>query len=424
MNNTKQAATLFGVVLLLPMALAGCSSGASSSASSGAGKGPVTITFSSWHFAEPGRGVALQKIMDEYNASQGEVKVEAVSIPYPTYAATVLTQLGAGAGADVVNIEHAPWAAAQQKNLFSDITGKINKPKQGFVAADQSSSIKGKRYGVVYETNNYALIINQDLLDKAGLKPPTSYPEFVAAAKALTNQGNQQYGFAFRNTMSQQSGWWADLSNFVYGNGARWTDKSGTPTINTPEVIKAVKEYQEIFKSYVPQGADAATYRQMFWEGKVAMEIDNMSLPAIFLAGNPKLHLTVVPNPFPTPANAAQLEFLSVNHASKNQAAAIKFINYLMEPANQKKLSAAMSYQGVATQIDWGQQQPANMPWLKTYATVATHGVLQEPQGAETQTVAISTAVLSEVDKVLRQGKDPAAAMADAQKAVVALLKK
>ena len=419
MNNTKRAATLLGVVLLLPMALAGCSADPSNDAENG----PVTITFSSWHFAEPGRGEALQKILDKYNASQGDVKVDAVSIPYPTYASTVLTQLGAGAGADIINLEHASWAAAQQKNLFSDLTGKIDTPQQGFVEADQAGSVDGKRFGVVYQTNNYALIVNQDLLDEAGVKPPTNYPEFVAAAKTLTNKENQQYGFANRNTMPEQNGWWADLNNFVYGNGGRWTDQSGTPTINTPEVIKGVEQYQEFFNNYVPQGADAATYRRMFWEGKVAMEIDNMSLPAIFLGNNPELNLTVVPNPFPTPANAAQLEFMSVNAASKNDAAAIKFINYLLKPANQKKLSAAMSYQPVATQIDWGQEQPADMPWLATYAKAAEHGVLQEPYGAEAQTVEFATAVLSEVDKVLRQSKDPASAMADAQKAVVDLLK-
>ena len=403
------------------MALAGCSPSSGPSGND-ASEGPTTITFSSWHFAEPGRGEALQKLLDEFNASQSDVKVTPVNIPYPNYASTVLTQLGAGAGADVVNIEHAPWAAAVEKNLFADITGKITEPKEGFVPADKNATVDGKRYAAVYQTNNYALIINQELLDKTGMQPPTNYDEFIKVAKAMTNQADKQYGFAFRNTMSQQSGWWADLSNFVYGNDGRWSDDSGTPTIDSPEVIKGVTQYKEVFDSYVPQGADAATYRRMFWEGKVGMEIDNMSLPSIFLGSNPKMKLTVVPNPFPTPANSAQLEFMSVSKSSKNADAGLKFINYLLEPANQKKLSLAMSYQGVATPIDWGSADIP--PWIATYAKVSEHGVLQEPKGAETQTVAISTAVLTEVDKVLRQSKSPAAAMADAQKAVEALLKK
>jgi multiple sugar transport system substrate-binding protein len=403
------------------MVLAGCSS---ANPANDAG-GTTTITFSSWHFAEPGRGDALKKIVDEYNKSQTSVNVQPVSIPYANYASTILTQLGAGSGADVVNIENAPFASAVQQNLFADITQQTQEPQGGFVPVDKSATVQGKRYGVVYETNNYALIINQDLLDKTGMKAPTSYPEFVAVAKAMTDQSAGQYGFAFRNTLPQQSGWWADLSNFVYGNGGRWTTSAGEPTINSPEVLKAVQEYKQFYDNFVPQGADATTYRQMFWQGKVGMEIDNMAVPSIFMTGNPKLNLTVVPNPFPQPQNSAQLEYLSVNHSSKSQAADTDFINYLLKPDNQKKLSAAMSYQGVATPTDWGSNPPAGMPaWIPTYAKVSQSGILQEPQGAETQTAAIQTAVLTELDKVLRQNEDPATAMDNAQKAVVALLKK
>lgn len=419
---------LAGALLAVPLMVAGCASAGPAKESAEPNTkvtSPATITFSSWHFAEPGRGEALKAIVDEFNSSQKLVTVKPVSIPYANYASTVLTQLGAGSGADVVNIENAPYAAAVEGKLFTDISKYVKVPKAGFVPVDKFATVDGKRYGVVYETNNYALIINQDLLDKTGLQPPKNYSEFVAAAKAMTNHDAGQYGFAFRNTLPQASGWWADLSNFVYGNGGRWTKADGTPTIDSAPVIKAVKEYKQIYDSYVPQGADATTYRQMFWEGKIGMEIDNMAVPAIFLKGNPKLNLTVVPNPFPKPQNSAQLEFLSVNHSSKYTAAAMEFINYLLEPANQKKLSAAMSYQGVATPIDWGSKPPADMPkWIPTYAKISESGVLQEPQGAETQTAAIQTAVLTELDKVLRENVDPATAMGNAQKAVAALLKK
>ena len=422
MTRTKKGVTiLVGALLAAPMAMAGCSSSSGASGSSG----PAVITFSSWHFAEPGRGDALKKIIDSFNASQKDVKVNPVSIPYPNYASTVLTQLGAGAGADVVDIENAPWAAGVEKHVFADISGKVATPPGGFVPADKVASVGGKRYGVVYETANYALIINQDLLDKTGMAAPQNFDQFVAVAKAMTDTSKQQYGFAFRSTMAEQSGWWSDLCNFVYGNGGRWTDGSGSPTIDSPQVIKGIEEYKNVFDHFVPQGAPAATYRQMFWEGKVGMEIDNMAVPSIFLSKNPQMHLTVVPNPFPNPENSSILEFMAVNHSSKNIQADLKFLNYMLQSDVQKQLSKAMNYAGMATQIDWGNQPPSDMPpWRDTYAKISVHGVPQEPQGAETQTSAIQTAVLSEVDKVLRQSKDPAAAMADAQAAVAKLLKK
>ncbi len=46
-------------------------------------------------------------------------------------------------------------------------------------------------------------------------------------------------------------------------------------------------------------GADAATYRRMFWEGKIAMNIDNGGVAGIFAAQNPNLGFKAAPSPFP-----------------------------------------------------------------------------------------------------------------------------
>lgn len=414
MQIAKRLASALSVVAVAA-ALAACGGGDSAD-------GPVTITFSNWQFAEPGRGDALKKVVADFNASQTEVKVDTVSIPYPRYAETVTTQLGARSGPDVLNFDHDVWVLAQKSRFLSDLTDKVKAPSAGFVEADRTNFVDGKRYGIVWETLNYALIMNEELLAQAGVQPPTNYDEFAAAAKTLT-KGDQQFGFAFRNTMPEQTGWWFDLSNWVYGNGGRWTDDSGKPTVNSPQVVKGVTQYRDFFvNKYVPQGADAATYRRMFWEGKVAMTIDNNSVPTIFKTQNPKLKLKVVPNPFGADTNSMILEHVGVNRASKHQDAAVKFVNYLVEQTTQKKLSDALGGSGLGTKVDRSNLLPQK-PWLETYDKVSTSGLVIAPKGAEDRTAEIRKAVLTEVDKVLRQSRDPQAAMADAQKAVEAVLK-
>jgi multiple sugar transport system substrate-binding protein len=406
-------------------ALAACGGGddGGGSGSSGGGggeksAGPVTIQFSDWQFAEPGRGDALKGLIEEYNKSQDEVKVEPVTIPYPSYADTITTQLGAGSGPDVMNMDHDVWVLAQKNGLLSDITDAVKKPEAGFVAADSNNLVKGKRYGVVWETLNYALIINEDLLKQAGLEPPTTYAEFEAAAKALTS-GDQQFGFAFRNTMPEATGWWFDLSNWVYGHGGTWTDKNGKPTVDSRAVIEAVGKYRDFFANkYVPQGADAATYRRMFWEGHVGMMIDNMAVPSILMGQNPNLHLKVVATPFPKPQSAMILEQVGVNAASKKQEAAATFVNWLLEKGTQQKLTESLKGSPVATKVEAPAALKESLPWLDTYAGQSKHGLVISPTGAEDKTAQIRQAVLEEVDKVLRQSKDPAAAMKDAQAAV------
>ena len=58
--------------------MTGCSSGEESSAgsASSAGDGPVTIEF--WHSMGSTTGELIQEIVDEFNASQDEVYVEAI----------------------------------------------------------------------------------------------------------------------------------------------------------------------------------------------------------------------------------------------------------------------------------------------------------------------------------------------------------
>src|SRR3954466_2326448 len=105
-------------------------------------------------------------------------------------------------------------------------------------------------------------------------KAPVRFDEFLAVAKAATGGGRS--GFAFRATMAERSGFWQDVCNFVYGFGGRWSDESGKLTINSPKVVEGIRAYKTMYESgAIPKGTDAATYRRMFWEGKLAMEVDN-----------------------------------------------------------------------------------------------------------------------------------------------------
>ncbi|HUW87466.1 MAG TPA: sugar ABC transporter substrate-binding protein [Candidatus Paceibacterota bacterium] len=387
---------------------------------------PVTITLSSWQFVEPGRGEALSDLIDTFNESHKKIQVKVVSVPYPTYANTILTQLGARSGPDVVNLDYDVFVQAQQAGLLADITKLIKKPAGGLAVYDAKFLVGKKRFGVPWETLGYALIVNKDLLDKANVAVPTTFAEFVAAAKKLTN-GTDQYGFAFRNTMTQETGWWYDLSNWVYGFGGSWTDANGNPTVNSAAVIKAVTEYKNFFdQKYIPQGAEAATYRQMFWEGKVAMEIDNGSVPTIFSTQNPaiKKNLVIIKNPFPFPTNAQILEGTSINAASKNKEAAAVFINWLLQTAQQRQLMNALGHPGVAAVVTPPKALIFDKPWVVPYQAVGRYGKLILPQRAELKTAEIRHAVLAQMDLVLRSGLSPTDAMNAAQTEVKSILHK
>ena len=384
------------------------------------------ITYSNWQFAEPGRGEALQAIVNRFNATHPSIQVQTVSIPYASYSNTILTQMGAKSGPDVVNLDYDVFLKAQQAGLVADMTGKVVAPTVGFLSTDAKYTIAGKRYGVPWQSTGYALICNRAILSASGVSMPTTYDEFVAMAKATT-KGTDQYGFAFRNTTPQEAGWWFDLSNWVYGFGGAWTDKDGVPTINSPEVLKAVTEYKRFYdEKYIPQGADATTYRRMFWENKVACVIDNGSVPSIFADANPaiKSNLVVGKNPFPVSKNSQILIGTHVNAASKNQSASTKFIQWMLQGSTQKLLQSAMGAEAVATNTLPPKELIAAKPWLKVYQKVANNGILILPVGAELKTAEFRKAVIGQVDKILRSGVTPKAGLDAAQAEVKTLLAK
>ncbi len=386
---------------------------------------PVEITYSNWQFAEPGRGEALQKLIDEYNSSQTKIKVKSISYPYASYSTTILTQLGARSGPDVVNFDYDVFLRANQARLVSALPA-IKAPKAGFASYDKNYIKSGKRYGVTWQSTGYSLICNKKLLAAANLTCPKTYDDFKAAAAATTN-GTTQYGFAFRNTMTQTSGWWFDLSNFVFGFGGRWTDAKGNPTINSALVQKAVTEYKDFFdKKYIPQGLTATEYRRLFWEEKIAMTLDNGSLPTVYTTGNPAIkdNLVIEKSPFPKDANAQILIGTHINANSKKQKEAAAFISWLVTDATQAKIMEAMTAEAAATKKAPPPALVARAPWLKDFQKYAPNGILVLPQGAELATEEIRTIVLTQVDKMLRSGVSVKDGLDAAQKSVKELLGK
>ena len=257
------------------------------------------ITFAAVTFSEAGRGDRLKAWVDKFNKSQNAVEVQPVALPFASFAKTIFTQMGGGAGPDLVRFDQIDFYAAIAANRILQLDEFIKDSDYKFTAPDRYMKVDGKRYATPFEISNYVLLYNPTLVkDK---KAPANFDEFVATAKAATANG--VFGFAYRATMAEAPGFWQDLCNFVYGFGGRWSDEQGNLTLNSPKVIEGVTAYKKMYDAAVtPKGTDAATYRRMFWEGKLAMEIDNGGVAGIFNQQAPDLPLAAAPSPFPTRA--------------------------------------------------------------------------------------------------------------------------
>lgn len=373
------------------------------------------VTFAAASFAEPGRGDKMRDWVAKFNQSQSKVEVQTVAIPFSSFVSTVFTQMGGGAGPDIVRFDLPEFYAAAEAKRLAPLDDAIHDGAFKLTAPDKYMKIGGKRYGVVFEVSNYSMVVNTALLKG---KTPATFDEFLAGAKAATAGGN--YGYAYRATMAERGGMWYDLTNYVYGFGGRWSDDKGNPTLNSPKVIEGVAAYKKVYDAgATPKGADASTYRRMFAEGKIAMVIDNGGVAANLATAGKDLKLSAAPSPFPTRAQGMILAPITVNANSKNKAAAATFIKWVLSPEAQKELQQIHGASSVATVVERTPEELTKWPWIKVYDAQTENAVPALPQGLETKSPEIQQIVIEQVIKVLQAGVDPSTAMNDAQKAVL-----
>jgi multiple sugar transport system substrate-binding protein len=383
---------------------------------------PVTIEWATWGWAEPVFQEVAQKYIEMFEAEHPDIKIEQGGVPYPRYEETMLTRLAGGAAPDMTRAADAMYFLFKDRGYLAPLDDYIDMSKYAddLVSAQQIVVDDGKSYGLVEGFYPYALIYNKGLFEEAGITaPPTTPQEFLEVAKKLT-RGQEQYGYGTRHTMAEQGGWWYEMSFWITAFNATWA-KDGKPTVNTPEMIEAVTFFKEMYDADIfPKGVDAATYRRMFAEGKIAMQTDNQGMFEFVKQANPDIELGFAPPPFaPNPIQTiVEVVMMTIPTGSEHPEAAATFLewwfNHMTEFGRDVK-SLVGSKKANAELV-------AELPHLQVYAEtpVALNGGVL-PQGFETQVPEFRQIVLERITQVLLENRDPKEAMDEAQGELEAL---
>jgi multiple sugar transport system substrate-binding protein len=377
------------------------------------------LSFAAVTFSEAGRGERLRALMEKFNKSQDRLEIQPVALPFATLANTVFTQMGGGGGPDIIRFDHIDFHAAVPAKRVLPLDDLMDFSGYNFTALDRFMKIEGRRFAVNCESSNYVMLHNKALVPEA----PKTFEDFLRIAKEQTTEG--RYGYAYRATMAERPGFWQDLCNFVYGHGGRWSDGKGMLTLDSPGVLAGVEAYKRVYEAgIIPRGTDAATYRRMFWEGKLAMEVDNGGVAAIFHQQAPQLQLGAAPSPFPERAQGVVLTPLTINANTKNKPGCVTFLKWFLQPDTQRELQQILGASNVATLVDRTPEELATQPWLKVYDDQTPNSIPQPVEGFETRTPEIQQIVLEQVLRVLQTGSTPKAAMESAQRMATARLRR
>lgn len=378
----------------------------------------VELEVATWHWTEPARGAVLRKMVEQFVREHPGVTIKEVSVPFPRYVEQMLLRLAGGAPPDVMVatdamlftfLDRAHLAPFQS---FPALATMLERDRQDLVDGQAVATIGGQTYGVVSHYSTYGLLYNEKLLNEAGItKPPTTPQEFLAAAAKLT-KAPEQFGYGTRHSMNEEGGWWYEVAYWVHGFGGRWAT-GAKPSVNTPGVIGGVRFFKQLHDAGVfPKGVDAATYRRMFWQEKIAMLTDNNAVYFIAKSQNPNLALRAAPNPFSPPVTVGEISFYTIPKGAKHPQEAATFIAWYRRHLRE----LGMNLQNLVG------SKAANAEILKAFPHLATFvsaplaengGAL--PMGYEGRMPEFRHIVLQHVTNVLVNNADPAAEMQAAQ---------
>ncbi|MFC4944496.1 sugar ABC transporter substrate-binding protein [Pseudonocardia sp. GCM10023141] len=375
-----------------------------------AASGPVTsLRVLDYYNNEPDKTVYAQTL-DACGKENG-VTIEREAVPGATLIAKVLQQASSKTLPDVLMLDNPDLqqiAATGALAPVSDFGLSAAGYAEGIVNA---SSYKGAVYGLQPVTNTIGLFYNKDILDKAGVKPPTTWDELKAAAKALTS--GPRYGIAFSAAATYEGTW--QFLPFM------WTGGGDERDIASPQVAQALQLWVDLVssgsasKSVVTWGQ--ADVNEQFMAGNAAMMINGpWQFPV--LKKDPNLHYAVVPIPGPqagtTPVAPLGGETWTIPRTGNpaRQAVAAKIVACLNSDANQMALAQQRTTVPTKTALD--APFVAQVPEMAAFTTaVQTARARTGELGPDWPKAA--TKIYTAIQTALTGGATPAAALRQAQ---------
>jgi arabinogalactan oligomer/maltooligosaccharide transport system substrate-binding protein len=322
---------------LLAIAAAAAIAATTLAATANARSQVTTITF--WQTMNDQETVTLSSLVNKFEASHPDIKVDMVTVPFDQHAQKFTTAAQAGQAPDVMRADTAPdvqgWAA---QGLITDLTPLISAAdKADFVqAAFKGAQYQGKAYAVPQTVDALALFYNKKLFASAGLKkPPATLAQLV--------QDCQKFGAGKGIALRGDSYW---IGPWIWGYGGGLVDMAKKQIlIASKQSIAGWSAYNSLFqnKCAFPDkdfSNDYGNVMTAFKNGQVAMIVngpwstaDVLSGPAFKSSTNFKVAV-LPPGPGGQGSPIGGASFV-ISRNSQHVKEAYTFISWLTAPAQE-----------------------------------------------------------------------------------------
>src|SRR5215470_5283747 len=214
----------------------------------------------------------LRASLPDFEKKTG-IKVVIDAAPFGDLYKKQLLSLSTGAGRyDVVFVDE-PWIPPLSEFLLPLNERMKTLDLPDFIPTTVASgAFQGTQYAVPVDPNVQLLVYRKDLFEQKGLKPPATWDELLADAKALHDPAKQQYGIAITASSDIQTALYMLLAMWSYG--AELVD-GGKGSLNSAAGKKGGEVFLELLK-YTPPNVKSynfADVNKAIQLGQAAMAI-------------------------------------------------------------------------------------------------------------------------------------------------------
>jgi N,N'-diacetylchitobiose transport system substrate-binding protein len=246
-------------------------------------------------------------------------KVKIQFVPWAEAHDKFVNAIAGGTTPDVAEVGTTWTPEFADAGALMDLSGVVDKAglKQDLVPGlVEAGTIDGKLYGMPWYAGVRSVIYRTDVFKKAGVTPPTSWDELVAAGEKIKKAEPKMITFPVPGDSEY------GVYPFIWGNGGQIAEQQGgkwTSKIDSPQSREGISFYTDLAKKHGFSTPAATTWnevdlRDAFTKGDVAMEISGSWTPASIVEGNPDLKGKIGAFPIPAKGGGIAPSFLGGSH--------------------------------------------------------------------------------------------------------------
>ncbi|MEK7571116.1 MAG: extracellular solute-binding protein [Patescibacteria group bacterium] len=135
----------------------------------------------------------MQALISDFEKENPTILVEYIKQDPKQYRDRLISRINNDTGPDIFRF-HNTWLPIMQDMLVplsSDVISAADFKKTYYPVMQDDLVRKGAIYGIPLGTDSLALFVNTELLESAGVPPPTNWDDFTKAAKKMTVKDEQ-----------------------------------------------------------------------------------------------------------------------------------------------------------------------------------------------------------------------------------------